>query len=111
MIDANPVTIPLETSIKLTKAAEDDRNLINPTLYRQIIGSLMYLSIATRPDLAASISILSQFSSRPNQSHFATAKRLLRYLKGTMNYALHLGGSIESETQEQLQLFGYSDAN
>eukprot|EP00253_Pinus_taeda_P005970 PITA_05970 len=77
---------------------------VDATLYRQLVGSLIYLT-TTRPDLAYSISVLSQFMSRPLDSHWNAAKCVLRYLSGTCNYGL-LYNDISDVT-----LVGYSDSD
>ena len=53
-----------------------------------MIGSLMYAVIGARPDLAYTITVLSQFSSAPNEIHLQAAKRTLRHLKGIMGWKL-----------------------
>jgi hypothetical protein len=74
----------------------------------------MYLMIGTRPDLAAAVSIISQFASRPTQTHLTAARRVLRYLKGSIGRRLHLGSgstTTKNDTTKNLRLTGYSDAN
>ena len=56
--------------------------------YRSMIGSLTYLMVSTRLDLVASLSILSWFLVNPVRTHWETAKRVLRYLKGNVNMGL-----------------------
>ena len=51
--------------------------------YRQLIGSLMYLMVATRPDLAFSLSKLSKFNNRPGRAHWEAACKVLGYLRQT----------------------------
>jgi len=58
MMSCNPVTLPLDPNHKLRKYQEGD-NIADISLYQQIIGSLMYLVIGTRPDLAFAISLLA----------------------------------------------------
>ena len=116
MSESKPVATPLDTSVKLKTINKDDSSTgtseIDTTLFRQIIGSLMYLMIGTRPDLAAAVSIISQYASNPTDEHLRAAKRVLRYLRGTSNYKLRLGLGSESKDQVQnLRLSGYSDAN
>lgn len=55
---------------------------VDETLFKQVVGSLMYLT-ATRPDLMYGVSLISGFMSCPTESHWLAAKRILRYLKGT----------------------------
>ena len=60
----------------------------DPMLYRSAIGLVMYTMLATRPDIAYSISILAQFSQSPTQHHWRALRRLLRYLRTTKHYKL-----------------------
>ena len=72
--------------------------------YSQIIGSLMYLASAPRPDISFVVSKLSRFVSNPGDDHWKALERVIRYLKGTMNYGIHYTGY-------QRVLEGYSDSN
>jgi hypothetical protein len=56
--------------------------------YQSIIGSLLYLMIGTRPDIAFAVTKLAQFSANLSQEHFERAKYICRYLIGTKNYSL-----------------------
>lgn len=80
MQDSKPVPTPLVLNAKLSK--EDGDEMADARSYRSLIGSLLYLT-ATRSDLMYSASLLSRFMQQPSQTHFAAAKRVLRYLKGT----------------------------
>ncbi|TFY81825.1 hypothetical protein EWM64_g2185, partial [Hericium alpestre] len=60
--------------------------------YASIVGALMYAAMATRPDLSYAVQRLSQFMSNPGIAHYAAAKRVLRYVKGTLDLALVYGG-------------------
>ena len=64
---------------------EDDE--ADPTLHRQLIGSLMY-QVNTRPNICYAMNTLSQFIVEPRRAHWAGAKHVLRYLKGTIEYGL-----------------------
>jgi hypothetical protein len=57
-------------------------------IYQKIIGQLLYISTNTRPDIAASVLILSQRSKNPRELDLTELKRLVRYLKGTRDYKL-----------------------
>lgn len=83
----NPVVTPMDPSQKLEKAKEGDARA-DARIYQQMIGSIMYLVIATRPDLAYATTHLSQYCSDPCVLHFLAVKRLLRYLKDTSNRTL-----------------------
>lgn len=72
--------------------------------YQELIGSLMYLAVLTRPDIAYSVSFLSQFNSNHTLEHWKCAKRILRYLKLTKDFCL-----MFSKSEEGLQ--GFVDAD
>lgn len=74
--------------------------------FRKLIGMLLYLSTNSRPDITASIAILSQKVSNPTLYDLNELKRVIRYLKGTRN----LGLCMSSEGSEG-ELYAYSDAN
>ena len=74
--------------------------------YRQIIGQLMYISINTRPDISACVSILARKVGNPSKADMNEVKRVLRYLKGTNDLKLRL-----SDTQKQESLVGFVDAD
>jgi len=61
--------------------------------YSQIIGSLMYLASATRHDLSFVVSKLSRFVSNPGDNHWCALERVMRYLKGTVSYGMHIPGT------------------
>src|SRR5271170_2579608 len=62
--------------------------------------------IGIRPDIAAAVSIVSQFAANPMLTHIQAVKRILRYLKGTKEYKLHFGGQLEGQ-----KLVGYCNPN
>ncbi|XP_047335530.1 uncharacterized mitochondrial protein AtMg00810-like [Impatiens glandulifera] len=76
---------PMSSSIKLDK--DEDGQSVNITTYRGIIGSLLYLT-ASRPDILFVVGVCGRFQANPKQSHYVTAKRILKYLKRTQNVGL-----------------------
>lgn len=76
----------------------------NPTLYRSILGALQYLT-HTRPDISYIVDKLNQYLQQPTEIHWMVVKRVLRYLKGTVEYGLFLPKS------SYLQLVAYTDAD
>ncbi|GJR46947.1 uncharacterized mitochondrial protein-like protein [Tanacetum coccineum] len=80
MLGCRQCTFPMEPNIKLDKGEDDVR--IDASKYRRLVGRLLYLQ-ATRPYLAYSVNVLSQFVSDPHQMHMDAAMRVLRYLKAT----------------------------
>ncbi|XP_033124120.1 uncharacterized mitochondrial protein AtMg00810-like [Anneissia japonica] len=83
MSDCKPRSTPCE--LKLQCNSEDT---VDPRKYREIIGSLIYAMTCTRPDISWVVRKLSQHLSNPNVEDLVTAKHVLRYLKGTLNYEL-----------------------
>ncbi|KAK0575318.1 hypothetical protein LWI29_037144 [Acer saccharum] len=85
MLGANVVSTPLALteSLKLV----DGSAPTDATKYRQVVGSLQYLSL-TRPDVSFAVNKLSQYMHRPTTIHWNAVKRVLRYLKGTLNHGL-----------------------
>lgn len=57
-------------------------------LYRALIGSLLYLN-ANRPDLCLSVGICTRYQAHPKESHLNAVKRIIKYVKGTLNFGLH----------------------
>jgi hypothetical protein len=83
MTDAKPISSPMATTTHLS--AFDGEVFDDPSLYRSMIGAFHYLSI-TRPDIAFVVNRLSQFMHKPLVPHWQATKRLLRYLKQTVNF-------------------------
>lgn len=59
-------------------------------LYQSIVGSLMYLALATRPDISFAVSYLSKFNQQPKEMHLKAAKRVIRYIKGTEHWKMKI---------------------
>lgn len=87
MLEANPITTPMVSSLKLSKFGPD--SLTDALLYRSIVGGLQYATL-TRPEIAYSVNKVCQFMSHPLETHWKAVKRILRYLKGTLSYGLEL---------------------
>jgi hypothetical protein len=100
-MDSKPSPTPYDPSVTLRKNKNDTRDQLR---YSQIVGSLMYLASATRPDLSFAVSKLSRYMSNPGDDHRHALERVLRYLKGTMSYGIHYSG-------HPAVLEGYSDVN
>lgn len=89
MSECRPVGTPMEPGVKLsveedTKTGREDFQVP----YRELIGSLMYLSVGTRPDIAHAVSSLNQFNDCHTKTHWEAAKRVLRYLKETCDLGI-----------------------
>ena len=94
LLTCNPSLTPMDSSgvdnCKDSPAASSD------TPYRQAIGSLMYLMICTKPDLAYCIGKLSQYCESPTVAHWNAVKRVLRYVKGTQTLGIMFGRTDSS---------------
>jgi hypothetical protein len=99
--DSKNSPTPFDPSLKLPKNRGQG---INQLRYSQIIGSLMYLAGATRPDISFAVSKLSRFTSNPGIDHWCALERVMRYLRGTSGYGLHYTGY-------PVVLEGYNDSN
>ena len=93
---------PMYSNLKLL--ADDSLELVDVTHYRQIIGSLMYLT-NTIPDICFAVNTLSQYLVQPRRVHLVATKHVMRYLKGTIDFGLYYDGSHE------YRLYGYIDAD
>ena len=93
-----PVATPLDSGAKFSVLAEGEKS-VDITEYQSAIGSLTYASIATHPDLAAAVGILSRFMSNPSQEHWSGVKRIFCYIKGTLNHRLKYVGVDEEDAE------------
>lgn len=102
MENANSVSTPCVTGLKLSKKGEG--KLVDPTIYRSLVGNLMYLT-ATRPDLMFVVSMISRFMEKPHSEHWEAAKRILRYVKGTVDYGIFYEAGVP------VSLTGFTDSD
>ena len=105
MTDCKPRTTPCE--VQFDDNAHNNEPCINPTEYRELVGSLIYAATSTRPDISFVVSKLSQHLSTPLNKHMLMGKHVLRYLKGTLNYELVYRRSDD----EPLELIAYCDSD
>ncbi|XP_062712172.1 uncharacterized protein LOC134289748 [Aedes albopictus] len=90
--DAKSSKVPLDPGYIKQK---EETALPTNTSYRSLVGSLLYVAVNTRPDISVGTSLLCRKVSNPTDRDCTEAKRMLRYLKGTKNLRLHLGGGSE----------------
>ena len=93
---------PLIIDLKLRK--DDDGSLVDPTVFKRLVGILMYL-IATRPNIMYGVSLISRFMESSKDSHWHAGKRILRYVSGTKDL------SIMYSTSENFKLIGYTNSD
>lgn len=79
----------------------------DPTFFRQIVGSLRYLC-NSRPDLVYAVGLMSRYMESPSNAHLLAAKRVLRYVKGTINHGILFTVGPDKSGAE---LYGYTDAD
>jgi len=103
--ECQEVSTPVEPGTKFVQGDDGICNL-RTFPYREAIGSLMYLMIATRPDLAFVVSVLSRYMEKPQQQHWNGVKRVLKYVKGTIPYGISF--IIDSNNTE---MEAYCDAD
>ena len=92
---------PMITTLKLSKV--ESRVSVDPTLYRNTIGSLLYLT-ASRLDPCYNVGVCARYQSDPKESHINTVKRIIRYISGTLDYI------IQYSKDSNVSLAGFSDA-
>jgi hypothetical protein len=101
MLDCKSMNRPMETMLKLLF---DTSELVDAMLYRQIIGSLMYLR-NTRPYIFFVVNTLIQYLVEPRRVHLVVAKHVMIYLKGTLDFGLYYNGDHD------FRLVGYTDSD
>ena len=102
MLDCKSMATPMDTNLKLL--SNESLELVDMTQYRQIIGSLMYLT-NTRPNICFAVTTLSQYLVQPRHVHLTTTKHVMRYLKRTIDFGIYYDGNHD------YRLYGYTDAD
>ncbi|XP_057863759.2 secreted RxLR effector protein 161-like [Cryptomeria japonica] len=102
MSDCKPTPTPFLSGVKLEDG--QDTPLVDCTLYRQLVGSLLYLT-HSRPDLSYAVGVVSKYMYEPHELHWKVAKRILHYVQGTPSYEIHYS------TGCTLDLIGYTDSD
>ena len=102
MVTCKTARTPMSTTTKLSR--DEDGRKVDEKLYRAMIGSLLYLT-ASRPDLCLSVGICARYQVSPKESHMNAVKRVIKYVKGTLNFGLHY------TFETNLNLAGYCDAD
>jgi hypothetical protein len=93
---------PMSTSVKINSDLAGKP--VDPSLYRSMIGSLLYLT-ASRPDITFSVGVCARFQANPKESHLTAVKRIIRYVNDTLLF------SIWYSRETNLVVAGYSDAD
>ena len=102
MLECKAMATPMDSNLKLLD--DDSSELVDATHYRQIIGSLMYLT-NTKLDICFAVNTLSQYLIQPRWVHLVVAKHVMRCLKGTIDLGIYYDGSHD------YRLYGYTNAD
>ena len=106
MHNSKPIDTPMEKgcTLSLNQCPKNDekKNQMSKVPYASTIGSLMYAMLCTHPNICFAVDMVSRYQSNPGPDHWRAVKRILRYLRRTIDHALHGG---------DLRWTGYSDAN
>jgi hypothetical protein len=102
MTDCKSSLTPFLSGVKLEDGRETP--LVDNTLYRQLVGSLLYLT-HSRPDLSYAVGAVSRFMQEPHELHWKDAKCILRYVQGTITFGIHYA------TDSTLYLIGFTDSD
>jgi hypothetical protein len=90
--DCKPYPSPFQSGVKISTTCTSPE--VDATLYHQLVGSLLYLN-HTRPDLSFVFGLVARYMQTPHEIHWKVAKRILRYVRGTVQFGIHysLGGT------------------
>ena len=102
MLECKAMNTPMETKLKFL--VDTSSKLVDATLYRQIVGSLLYL-MNTSPNIYFVVNTLSQYLVEPRRVHLVVAKHVMRYLKGTLEYGLYYTRDYD------FRMYGYTDSD
>jgi hypothetical protein len=115
-IDAKPAHTPLDVGNHLSKAdcplpGSDEQRAMVSVPYLQAVGAIMFVMLATRPDIAFAITKLAQFSHNPGMKHWRAVQRVLRYLHTTMDLGITYGNDKVNSSPSNLKIVAYCDAD
>ena len=108
--DAKIKKIPLSPSVNYYDLNDESENVKN---YQELLGSLLFAAIRTRPDIAHAVALLSRFTMNPKRIHYAGLKNILKYLKHTRDYGLFFKSNFDNHENNiyNSELKAYSDAS
>lgn len=85
MLECKPISTPMEVNAKI--CAHEGKDFQDVTMYRQLVGNLIYLTL-TRPNISYAVRVASRYMQQPKKSHLDAVRRILRYVKETIDYGL-----------------------
>lgn len=109
MTNCNPCKTPMDHTVKLSKTmspkTQEDRANMENVPYQELVGSLLFAAQVSRPDICYAVNLISRFNKDPGRAHWLAAKRILRFLKGTISTKLCYS---KNEVED---IFGFCDAD
>ncbi|XP_060181239.1 secreted RxLR effector protein 161-like [Lycium barbarum] len=102
MLECKPIATPIEPNAKM--CVHGGKDLEDVTMYRQLVGSLIYLT-QTRPDISFAVGVMSRYMHNPKKHHMEAVQRMLRYVKSSIDYGLLY------KKGEECKLVGYCDSD
>ncbi|CAM6082590.1 unnamed protein product [Calypogeia fissa] len=111
MASAKAMSVPLAAHFKLSAAHcptdAIEKGLMSKIPYDSAVGSLMYLMVCTRPDIAHAVGVVSRYMANPGKVHWEAVKWILRYLQGTSKVGL----LFDAQSNNAMSLVGYVDSD
>lgn len=104
MTGCNAISTPMDVNTRYSKMMDAGKEEIENYPYREAIGSLLFAAQVTRPDINFSVILLSRYLEESKPAHWIAAKRIMRYLKGTLGMKLTFG-------EDPGKLMGYCDSD
>ena len=104
-----PMVANIDELLKRKTVGEKEQEEMEKFPYRALVGSLLYLSCHTRPDISFAVGVLARFLDSPSLEHWKAGKRVLRYLVGTSTKGIVVGS--EGSTTEDTYLSAYCDSD
>lgn len=101
--ECKPVSYPMDSKLQLCK--DEHGKLVNSTEFKSLVGGLRYL-VHTRPDIAYAVGVVSRYMERPTTMHLNAVKRIIRYIRGTIDFGL-----VYLKGQGDYLLSGFSDSD
>ena len=86
MVDYKPAPSPFQSGVKLSATCTSPE--VDVTLYRQLVGSFLYLT-HSHPDLSFAVGCVSHYMKTPHESHWKAAKIIIQYIRGTIQFGIH----------------------
>ncbi|XP_070005942.1 uncharacterized mitochondrial protein AtMg00810-like [Nicotiana sylvestris] len=102
MLNCKPAATPMNINEKLHH--EDGEEFTDARLFRSLVGGLIYLT-HTRPDIAFSVGVISRFMQQPSKIHYGAAKRVLRYIAGTLDFDSDWASSLDDRRSVSANIF------